>query len=929
MKISLNGEWTAKIDPEERGGYEKWASQPLDKKLILMVPGCIQQSDDLAEAYPPENEMRNTYLGTFFMEKEVMIPKLAVGEQCYFISGGIAPSCHIWINGEYVSGHIYGLTKVCLNITKYVVEGNNRITVAVSEKYNTLVSNMRFNGKNWSGIYSDTYIEVTGALKFDNTYISLKENQAKLCTLVMNEGSIDFEDKIEILLDDRIFTIPVFIKAESSKELSICVDVEGLPRWSFRKPQMIDVQIRCKDSYGNVCVCKFKTGLREIVVEGNRILVDNIPTFFAGAGTEYYSSTIAPLSDSKIIESRFCTFKDFGFNFYRYHTHVPTEEELSIADEMGIMVAVEFGLVSNFGKMTPIEDAFKMFSRFIQQTRKHPSLFIYGLGNEGSQVMTISQIERNKAKLGYKIIKENTDNQLGIIAFGIQGELPELENDFESAHLWSDHFRWAYDGLTDIPWEELENVLGGKPNIMHEYGKYCVWPSRKEEDDGTVENGVKLYAGTQGYNWLKKNGIEELEEKLVLNSRKAANSHIRIALEEARKQPYNSGYILWTFFRCGRDNRGVSDDLGINTNGEAELFRKGANANVSVLMERGFQNRAFPCGVEQSIDVYLSNFGLQALNGTIQVSVCVEETIIAKNKADITISVGEVKKAIQIQFAVPAAYAGKKLSLQAEFVVGDSVIAENKWELWAFDISADRNVRAYLHFDNEDYYRALKKVFPNAQKLSSVDSIVIGCRSWTQPQLAQTAVKNRDVLIISDVYDEVIRECMQNNCKILLLDSGRLPENWMSQPVLDLGNRDTSRFFTSFRSGWSHGNLVTNIEENTLLGTFPHEGFCDLHFFDMVQSARSIQKELVKDVFGEIPVRIISSFAHIKAEAEQGAILQDPNAIEQQEVYRRDTFNAREQMYFAKINVNTVICTLKLVDNAAGIALLKEIVKNL
>lgn len=49
-----------------------------------------------------------------------------------------------------------------------------------------------------------------------------------------------------------------------------------------------------------------------------------------------------------------------GFRFYRYHTHVPTEEEMAVADEMGMLLDVEFGLISNFNKTTPFEEGVEM-----------------------------------------------------------------------------------------------------------------------------------------------------------------------------------------------------------------------------------------------------------------------------------------------------------------------------------------------------------------------------------------------------------------------------------------------------------------------------------------------------------------------------------------------------------------------------------------
>lgn len=118
---------------------------------------------------------------------------------------------------------------------------------------------------------------------------------------------------------------------------------------------------------------------------------------------------------------------------------------------------------------------------WVRQTRRHPSVILYCLGNEGSQLMVDSQAECQRARIGYDAIKRNTTEQLALIAFGMQGELPELPNDLETPHLWSDNFLWGYDGLTDIPWETVEETTHGKPCVIHEYGKFGVWPDIREE----------------------------------------------------------------------------------------------------------------------------------------------------------------------------------------------------------------------------------------------------------------------------------------------------------------------------------------------------------------------------------------------------------------------------------------------------------------
>ncbi len=926
----LNGLWKVKIDPEENGIVNGWMNQPLETEMTVQVPGCIQQLDQLAETYPPHDDLRNGYLGTFFLEREFQLPDRKEGERCQLVVGGAAPTSYIWVNGNYVSKSSMSLTQITLDITEYVVTGKNRITVAISEQYASLVRGMRFEEFNWSGIYGQVYVELTGAIQFSEAYISIEKGKSVLYSTIENQASQEFAGEIQIRIQEHVFTTKAVLAGKSKTELAAAVNVEDQPRWSYGEPNLIEVELKCTDNNGHLCQNIFKTGLREITTEKNRVLMDGLPVFFAGAGEEYYSPTIAPLTDLKLIRDRYGAMQKYGFNFFRYHTHIPTEEELTIADEMGMMIGLEFGIVSNFNKMEPTELALEMLGRYVRQTRRHPSLVIYGLGNEGAQLMIHSDAECEKARIGYQLIKRNTTNQFAIIAFGIQGEKPELKNDIETPHLWGEKFVWAYDGLTDIPWKALEDTVGTKPNIVHEYGKFCVWPSLEDEKNGTLEQGAKPSYGRESRAWLKENGLETYETHLIEHSRHLANGFNRIVMEEARRQNYISGYVMWTFFRNSWRSRGFCDEVGFRTNGEEEIFLQGPNAEVALLMDRGFQNRTIPCEITQTIRISLSNFGRIKTGGILTIRLlCGIEVICEHISQEVSAMPGETKYAAEITFSVPVQYSGKELELRAVLEEKNGEIkAKNSWGLWAFDTAPDQETPVYFYVEDRAMHRDLKNIFPRGYKLSSVDSVVSGCRSWLDPQLVQTA-RRQDVLIIADTCDSVVWECIEMGCRVLLLDNGRLPENWI-YPVFheDLEGRDPSQFFTSFRAGWDQGNLVTIVEKDKVLDMFPNAGYCGLQFFDMFQYARPLNMKAVSGGMNAEASRVISSLARSKQDSKQEDMVQDVNAVKSQAAQNEHAFCAREQGYLTRVGKNLMICTLHVTDNTAGIFLLKNLVKN-
>ncbi|MEG0767560.1 MAG: hypothetical protein RR482_07575, partial [Clostridia bacterium] len=160
---------------------------------------------------------------------------------------------------------------------------------------------------------------------------------------------------------------------------------------------------------------------------------------------------------------------------------------------------------------------------------------------------------------------------------------------------------------------------------------------------------------------------------------------------------------------------------------------------------------------------------------------------------------------------------------------------------------AASDARPLFHIENASLLASLREVFPGASTLLDADSVITGCRAWKYPQMVQTALALRRP-VIADVWDEVTRQLVKAGVRVLLLDSGKFPETWYNPAIFpQLGERDTGRYFTSFRAGWHMGNLLTVIQPEAMPTDFPHEGYCDLHFYNMVQSARGLHRKAIAE----------------------------------------------------------------------------------
>lgn len=936
-RIPLTGQWTLKLDPEKVGLAQGWQDGPLGSGLTVSVPGCIQQLAELADAYPSVNEMKNAYLGTSFLERTFDLPARQPGQRCVLVFGGIAPSAHIFLNGTYVGRHAEPLCEARFPVTDLAVWGSeNRVTVVIEEEETGLLGGFRFGEMDWEGLYREAHVELPGALSFEDVYVENHDTaRATVHFTLVNDDDAPASGKVALALADRQASAAFALASKGQETLCVPVDVKGLARWTFDAPTLHPLTLQIAQDGRLIAEDTRSVGLRRFHVEGTSILTDDRPLYLCGTGQEYFSPVISPLTDESIIRSRFAMLKAYGFTFFRYHTHVPTEEELRIADEMGLLLAVEVSLVSNFARTRPFEKGLPMLEQYVCQTRWHPCIMVYCLGNEGSQIMVNSQLDCNRALAGYEAIKRNTTEQLAMIAFGLQGELPELPNDIESPHLWSDTFLWAYDGLTDIPWEQLGLTANGKPCVVHEYGKFGVWPDPKEEALYPVNGRSPIFA-SHAVQALAELGLEGLTDRLVETSRRLSGICSRIIMEDARRQPYMSGAVLWTFFRRSVSNAGLADDMGVKADQPTAVFREGCNASTALLIDHGFQRRCLTAGVPERVEVTVSHFGAGPVeNAMVQWRLEVPDgaALCEGTLGPITQAAGVTRAVGHVDLTVPLGTPMTKLSLVLTLTQQGQTLSRNAWDFWAFPMPASDGHQVLTSLAGQRDYAALKQTLPMAFPLSSVDSIITGCRVWRQERRTDTALRLMPSVVLSDQWDESTISCYEAGVPVLLIDTGHLPEGWIT-PELEPGQsaHDSSRFYSSFRAGWDRGNLATIIEPSPLLDGYTHDGFCDLDFYAMIQGSRSMQPSAVRQTIAGDAKCIVFSMCKTRVKAQKESIVQDPNAVKEQKPVLQRYFAARQQGYLMEVrdgDRKLVICTLNLTADIAGRTFLHTLVGNM
>ncbi|MGC9341751.1 MAG: glycoside hydrolase family 2 TIM barrel-domain containing protein, partial [Bacteroidales bacterium] len=770
----------------------------------------------------------------------------------------------------------------------------------------------------------------------------LKRKNVEISGKLFNESDNNIRKDLQIIITEWESGETVFSKIledfiitdDSASYISMEASWDNPVAWEPDHPFLYEVEINALGDEGINQLGMTRFGYRSVEVKGNQILLNDEPVFLAGAGQEFFSPTLSPLTDPQLIKQRILALKSLGFNYFRCHTYPVTPEELAVADELGFMFCSEVSLVSNFGKTEPFDEGLEVLKYHILQTRNHPSLVTYGLGNEGTQVMVNDPVEREHARKGYEQIKRFAPSHLGVIAFGIQGELPDLPNDFETPHLWSDAFTWAYDGLSRIPWITISDLLKEHPTVVHEFGKFGVWPDETEENL-YPKNGYNYKFGKEARASLIAHDLEQYQDTLVHNSRRLFDRGAQTSIEQARIHGVD-GYTMWTAFRGGRRNSGFAVDMGKNITAEIRGF-KNRNAQTALLTDLGFNNRVFQNGIPREILFYLSNYNVQPvaddqieweiINTETEKS---EQTGIIRNvncPAGITRSVGSLRLD-RMSIHKPA-----RLRLRALLNSPSFTDIENSWDIWIFPYKPEIKARILLDISDSQVSEDFLDMFPNAVLLKDGDSMIRGCRTWDGQDTLETIRRFQPEVIITDRMSTYLDKIKDTGIDIIFYNTGNFQETWYG-PVQDnqFSAFDVNTSFTNFRSGWDQGNLATMISDHDLLGDFPHEGFCDLHFYHMIQYAKPLKTKTIHSVFDDYEsTAIIRNFTRMKS-SPANLNVQDPNAIRAQQMVPERKFFTDDQVYllhFTKEDSNIVFVSMNMFRDVAGKYLLNQIITNI
>ena len=401
--IELNGIWNFKLD-NGNGISEEWYKNSLPQPIPMPVPSSY---NDLIES-----EKVRDHVGWVWYERNFTIPKALFNERIVLRFGSATHEAKVYLNGNLLMEHKGGFTPFESEINSFLVDGENRLTVAVNNIIDEttlpvgLLKEVEINDKKQIKNYVNfDFFNYAGIHRPVKIYTTPKEYVQDI-TIVPNfkdqTGYIKYDVKhfgdaeIKVSIIDEQNNIVATSVGQSGE-----IEINNVHLWEPMNAYLYKLKVDLIKNDSLIDTYSEEFGVRTVEVKDGKFLINNKPFYFKGFGKHEDSYVNGRGLNEAINVKDFNLMKWIGANSFRTAHYPYSEEIMRLADREGIVVIDEtpaVGLHLNFMATGGLfgsaarRDTWKeigtkeaherVIKELIERDKNHPSVVMWSVANE-------------------------------------------------------------------------------------------------------------------------------------------------------------------------------------------------------------------------------------------------------------------------------------------------------------------------------------------------------------------------------------------------------------------------------------------------------------------------------------------------------------------------------------------------------------------
>ena len=813
--VSLDGEWRFRLDPDDEGGRSGWFNKPQLLRETIQVPGCWQGQgfgdegpDEIWDFRIHTRVFRATYTGTGWYARSFRLPDEWAGCRIWLNFGGVHPSCEVWLNGQRVGGHSAPFVPFGFDVTDKLHTGKDSLLVVRVHEQNRWLG-LAYNwAGNWSGLFRGVELSATGPCWLERFCVHPDVEGQRLSVRAMAGGVAREPMTLSLSAGpvDGAVAAGTTERVTAGQEHSFHLAVPSPRLWSPDEPGLYRVDAVLSQGHEVLDAISERVGFVQLSTKGKHFLINREPYYMRGSGDFVVNpETGSPDTCRERWRKKLSVLREYGYNYVRCQSYAPNPEYLDAADEVGLLVQSEMGMLGGWSGQTPWHTyawpgptpAFRgalrwQWNRTTMRDVNHPSANIYCMSNElrGS---TLWPRAAKQCEQETKAIKPSA-----FVIWTDGGCNESLPGDFVNDDA-------SIDDRTSLP------------VIQHEFRWWSTYPDVRIKKK--YAGAVRPYAIEIAEQAARKYSMHRLLPQMAEASQRLQYVEARTKMENCRRDhPRLAGICHFNAMDIGLSPQGVVDEFYDKKRVDADTWRR-TNGDTVVLIDRDFDDRVLVAGQALRCALWVSDFSHPPLERPV-----LEWKLTAGRKS---LGAGRMTfrhrpfctcPAGSIHLRLPSASRPVRLKLRATLREGKRTFA-NEWRVWLFPAESR---------------------LPNAVVMYGAARHTWLCTVRSLPRLAALPRSGpRARAVLSEVMDRALCGYMNAGGRVVLAASEGLVHPFLPK----LGGGGYFFLPPANYPPYDDGHTGTIIARHPMLGSIPHEGFADLHFYRLIAQSPPVDLE--------------------------------------------------------------------------------------
>lgn len=793
--------WRFRLDPDEVGLGQRWFAGGEIICEPISVPGCWQgqgfghDGPDLVWDFRLEcRTFRATYRGTGWYAVTCRPREDWDGGRLWLNFGGAFPSAEVWLNGVRLGENRLPFVPFGFEVTGVARPGrDNSLVVRVHEANRELGLAFSWQG-NWSGLYRPVEWRATGAatLARCRLHADLSGRELRATLGVPEAAGKGLRYHLAFSPYGRPGPQLEGGGELTGPEVTCRLPVPDPAPWSPDGPNLYQVDVTLLDGERVADAWRERVGFVEPGTRGKHFLINGEPYYMRGSG-DFLScpETGCPDWDRDRWRRKLRALRDHGYNYVRCQSYVYGPEYYDVADEVGLLVQSEMGMLGGWGgnnqwhvyawpPPTPgyREDLRRQWNLVVERDVNHPSANLYCMSNELGDGTHFPRTAWRCAR-ETKAIKPTA-----LVIFTDGGLNETLPQDFVNAEA-------GRDADTE------------RPLIQHEFRWWSSLPDVRQMD--RYNGAVRPYAAEVALEAATRHGTAHALAEGVEASQRLQLLEAKGKMEACRREnPRLAGICHFNAMDANPSPQGVITDFYQRKIAEPEEWLQ-TNGDTVVLCSLGFEDRVLESGQELRCGLFVSDFSHPPFRRPRlhwRVVVGAEVTAVGESvythQPFCTCPAGGVADVI-VQAEHPVA-----ARLEVTLSDGEREV-RNRWDLW---------------------------VFPRAGSPEGLCVVGAAADTWLRDLAGAPGIEPPRVgrgVVLSERLDEAVLAFLRQGGRVLLAASEGLVRPFNPKFGFTLGQY----YFTPpanyppYEDG--HDGII--VRDHAMLGDLPHQGFADLQLF--------------------------------------------------------------------------------------------------